>query len=167
MNISPIGSTSYMYPAIGSNAIGQAVNAVSKVNSITPVGQNSTNSIGKVSPSECQTCKSRKYMDVSNDSDVSFQAPTHVSPQASYGAVASHEQQHVSNAISEGSQPGNELVSSSVTLKMAVCPECGTPFVAGGVTNTTMRYNTSNPYEQARKSIEGSMLKGMNVDLVA
>lgn len=167
MNISPIGSTTYRYSAIGSNAIGQSLNAVSKVNSVTPVEQNNTNSTGKVSPSECQTCKSRKYMDVSNESNVSFQTPTHVSPQASYAAVASHEQEHVSNAVSEGNQPGNQLVSSSVTLKMAVCPECGTPYVAGGVTSTTMRYNTSNPYEKARKSIEGSMLKGRNIDLVA
>jgi hypothetical protein len=50
---------------------------------------------------------------------------------------------------------------------MDVCPECGTPFVAGGTTRTTMQYNESNPYESSRKSLEGSFLKGMNFDAVA
>jgi hypothetical protein len=90
-----------------------------------------------------------------------------VSPQASFSAVSAHEQEHVSNAFSEGSQEGNRLISSSVTLKMDVCPECGTPFVAGGTTRTTMQYNESNPYESSRKSLEGSFLKGMNFDAVA
>ena len=32
---------------------------------------------------ECETCKNRKYVDGSNESDVSFKSPTHVSPEAS------------------------------------------------------------------------------------
>lgn len=167
--VNPISATSYTYPVAGINGYGNTVNAVSKLNGITPVGPKSTGTTGKVTPSECQTCKSRKYMDVSNDANVSFQTPTHISPGASYAAVSSHEQEHVSNAVSEGSKPGNQLVSSSVTLKMAVCPECGTPYVAGGVTHTTMRSyeNVSNPYESSRKSLEGSVLRGMNFDQVA
>jgi hypothetical protein len=50
---------------------------------------------------------------------------------------------------------------------MAVCPECGTPYVEGGETRTTIKYNVSNPYENERKSLEGSMLKGINFDAVA
>ena len=106
-------------------------------------------------------------MDGSNDSNVSFQTPTHVSPEASFAAVSSHEQEHVANAVSEGNQSGNQLLSTSVTLEMSVCPECGTPYVAGGTTRTTIEYNTSNPYENSRKSLEGSLLKGMNFDAVA
>lgn len=165
--ISPIGSTTYTYPAAGVSAIGQSVNAVSKINGVIPVEQKSTNSIEKTGPSECQTCKGRKYVDQSNESNVSYKAPTNISPAASFAAVASHEQEHVSNAVSEGSKPGKELVSASVTLKLEVCPECGTPYIAGGTTRTTMKYNTSNPYENNRKSLEGSFLKGMNVDYVA
>ena len=167
MAISPISATAYTYPAAGISAIGQSVNAVSKINGIAPVVQNGTNSIEKVKPSECQTCKSRKYVDGSNESNVSFKTPGHISPQASYAAVSSHEQEHVSNAVSEGSKVGNQLISASVSLKMSVCPECGTPYVAGGTTRTTIAYNTSNPYENSRKSLEGSLLKGMNFDSVA
>jgi hypothetical protein len=154
-------------PAAGAHAIGSTTTAVSRVSPISPLGQKGTINVGKAQPSECQTCKERKYMDVSNESDVSFQSPTHVSPQASFAAVSSHEQQHVSNAVAEGSQPGNKLISASVSYQMGVCPECGTPYIAGGTTKTTMQYNESNPYESARKTLEGSLLRGMNFDSVA
>lgn len=165
--ISPIGYTSYTYPAAGVRPVGQSINPISKVNGIIPVGQKASISAGKVESAECQTCKSRKYMDQSNDSNVSFQSPTHVSPQASFSMVSSHEREHVANAISKGSHEGNRLISASVTLKMDVCPECGTPYVAGGTTRSTIAYNESNPYESNRKSLEGSLYKGMNVDYVA
>lgn len=165
--ISPVSYTSYTYPVAAASPIGNSVSPVSKVKGITPLQEKDSISVEKMKPSECQTCKSRKYIDGSNDSNVSFKTPTHVSPQASYAAVSSHEQEHVSNAISEGSKEGNQLISSSVTLKMAVCPECGTPYVAGGVTRSQIKYNESNPYESSRKSIEASLLKGMNFDAVA
>ena len=82
------------------------MNAVNKISGIAPLAENSTNSIEKVKPSECQTCKNRKYVDGSNESNVSFKAPGHISPEASFAAVSSHEQEHVSNAVSEGSKTG-------------------------------------------------------------
>jgi hypothetical protein len=165
--ISPIGYTAYSIPNAGINSIGNSLLAVSRVSNIKPLGQKDTINVEKTQPSECQTCKSRKYMDGSNESDVSFKTPTHITPQASFAAVASHEQQHVSNAKAEGSKPGNELVSASVSYQMSVCSECGTPYVAGGTTHTVMKYNESNPYESSRKSAEGSLLRGMNFDSVA
>lgn len=165
--ISPISFSTYTYPVTGSNAIGYAVNPVSRVKSVSPIDQQSTNYIDKTNPAECETCKNRKYVDGSNDSNVSYKTPTYISPQDSFAAVASHEQEHVSKAISEGSKPGNQLVSSSVTLKMSVCPDCGTPYVAGGTTRTTLQYNESNPYEKYRKSLEGSIIKGLYVNYVA
>jgi hypothetical protein len=164
--INPIGYSTNFYPAVGSNAIGQAVNPVNKTNGVNRIDEKSTIETGKVKPSECQTCKNRKYVDQSNE-NVSFKTPTHISPEASFSAVSSHEQEHVSNAISKGSSGDNQLISASVTLKMAICPECGTPYIAGGVTSSLIKYVESNPYEQTRKSAEGSMLKGMYVDYVA
>ena len=99
--------------------------------------------------------------------NVSFKSPTNISPQASYAAVSAHEGEHVSNAVKKGNQPGAQLISASVQLKMAVCPECGTPYIAGGTTRTTIEYQEQNPYESNRKAVEGSLLKGMNVDYVA
>ncbi len=165
--IGGISHISYTYPAAGVGSIGSPVTAAARVSALRPLGEKSTIRAEKTTPSECQTCKERKYVDGSNEANVSFKTPGHVSPQSSYAAVAAHEQQHVSNAVAEGSQPGSELVSASVSYKMAVCPECGTPYMSGGSTRTVMKYNESNPYESSRKSLEGSLLRGMNFDAVA
>lgn len=118
----------------------------------------------KVKSSECMTCKNRKYVDGSDEGNVSFKAPGHISPGNSAAAVSAHEQEHVANARREGSKDNAELVSATVRLKLAVCPECGTSYVAGGVTSTTIKYSEENPYEQNRKGIEGDALRGNNVD---
>ena len=158
---------SYSIPVAGSYAANHPVSPVTRINPVAPLGQKGNINIEKAQALECGTCKERKYVDVSNESNVSFQTPTRISPQASFSAVSAHEQQHVSNAVSEGNRPGVELVSASVSYRMGVCPECGTPYVSGGTTRTTMKYNESNPYERARKSLEGSFLRGINFDSVA
>lgn len=165
--ISPISSVSFTYPAARISSIGQSVNAISPIKGVTPVGTTSPGSIEKLEAAECQTCKNRKYLDGSNDADVSFQTPTHISPAASFSAVAAHEQEHVANAYQKGNQEGNRFISASVSLKRAVCPDCGTPYISGGTTRSTIEYNTTNPYEKSRKSLEGSLLKGLNFDVVA
>lgn len=167
MMVNPIGFTTYTYPAAGASSLGQAVGPVNKVNGVNPIDLKTNKTIEKVKPSECETCKHRKYIDGSNDMDVSFKVPTHVSPQDSYAAVSAHEQEHEANAISDGSKPGAELVSVTVSLKMGICPECGTAYVEGGETRTVIRYNIKNPYEKERKSLEGSILKGKHFDAVA
>jgi ribosomal protein L32 len=87
-------------------------------------------------PQECQTCKSRKYQDVSNDSSVSFQAPSHISPGAAPSAVASHEREHVSHEQSKAARDDRRVVSQTVTLETSICPECGRVYISGGVTRT-------------------------------
>ncbi len=132
---------------------------VSNVSRVTPVRtDNTVDTSTKVRPVECQTCKNRKYVDGSNEPDVSFKTPGNISPEQSYAKVSAHEREHVSNAIAKGSKPGAKLISANVTLKMGVCPECGRTYVAGGVTNTQIKYNESNPYDRSRKSLEGDAL---------
>lgn len=141
---------------------------VSNVPRVTAVNADNTiDSSARVKPVECQTCKNRKYVDGSNEPNVSFKTPGNISPEESYAKVSSHEREHVSNAIAKGNKPGAKLISASVTLKMGVCPECGRTYVAGGVTNTQIKYSESNPYEKNRKSLEGSALLGLNVDASA
>ncbi len=139
---------------------------ISNISRVTPVNtDNSVDSSAKIKGvNECTTCENRMYVDGSNESDVSFRAPGHISPEQSYGKVLSHEQEHVSNAIAEGNKPGKQLLSATVSLKMATCPECGRRYVAGGLTKTTMKYTESSPYDKGRKLIEGSFYKGMNID---
>ncbi len=165
--ITPINSFSYTYPAARVSAAGYPVTPISRTSSVIPTGSKAPGSIEKLEPAECQTCKNRTYIDRSNESNVSFQSPTHISPAASFAAVSAHEQEHVANAYSKGSQEGNRLISASVSLKMSVCPECGTPYISGGTTRSTIEYNTTNPYDLSRKSLEASLLKGLNFDAVA
>lgn len=112
---------------------------------------------------ECQTCKERKYIDGSDEGNVSFQAPGHIAPEASANVVMSHEKEHVANARREGNKPGNELVSATVSLKTAICPECGRSYVAGGTTRTLIRYSNSE-YGNNKKAFDRDALLGANVD---
>lgn len=88
---------------------------------------------------ECQTCKNRKYKDGS-DENVSFKAAAHISPEAAAGRVRAHEGEHVANAYSKAAQKGGEVLSVSVRIETAVCPECGKNYVSGGTTSTKIRY---------------------------
>ena len=84
----------------------------------------------------CETCQSRKYMDVSNDPSVSFQTPTHISPGQSASMVRAHENEHVANEQAKADRDGGRVVSQSVTIQTSICPECKRVYVSGGVTRT-------------------------------
>lgn len=119
----------------------------------------------KSSPAECETCKNRKYQDGS-DEMVSFKSATHISPEASASRVRAHEQEHVNNAFSKAAQKGGKVISANVSLKTAVCPECGRSYVAGGTTSTQIKYpNESNPYTKNKKSADAASLIGSNLDI--
>jgi hypothetical protein len=139
------------------------------VTPVTPVQK--TDDLSKVNKSEkkteCQTCKNRTYVDGSNEGNVSFKSPGHISPTSAGAVVMSHENEHVANAVSEGNQSDKKLISATVSLQTSVCPECGRTYVSGGTTRTTMATYSDNPYDQSRKSIEGSFLVGQNIDYVA
>ena len=116
------------------------------------------------STGECQTCESRKYKDVSNEM-VSYKSATHISPEASASAVRAHEQEHVKNAYSSASKGNGKVLQANVTLKRAICPECGRSYVAGGTTSTQIKYyNESNPYQQDLKQADAIKYGGMNVN---
>ena len=118
----------------------------------------------KSSPSECQTCKNRKYQDGSNESNVSFKSAQHIDPASAYSEVSAHEGEHVSNAYNKAREGNGEVVQASVAIHTAICPECGRIYVSGGTTTTQIKYpNESNPYQQSRKSCDAAnQLLGMN-----
>lgn len=125
----------------------------------------------QVEKTECQTCKNRKYVDGSNESNVSFKAPGHINPQNSASVVASHEREHVKNAVNEGNKKGNKLLSVSVSLKTSVCPECGRTYVSGGTTRTLTKKSIDepklNPYNQGEEMVKRFLMQGANIDLAA
>ena len=102
---------------------------------------------------ECETCENRTYVDGSNENDVSFKSPGHIAPEAAASRVMAHEYEHVRNAYQEDKEEGKELVSVSVSLKTAVCPECGKTYIAGGETRTMMRSGAEeNPYAKQQEA---------------
>lgn len=109
----------------------------------------------KSSPAECETCKNRKYQDGS-DEMVSFKSAAHISPETAASRVRSHEQEHVSNAYKKASQDNGKVLSTNVSIKTSICPECGRSYVAGGETRTQIKYyNEDNPYQQDKKATDG------------
>ena len=121
----------------------------------------------KANGEECQTCKNRKYKDGS-DEMVSFKSAQHISPEAAASRVRAHEQEHVSNAYNKAAQNNGKVVRASVTVHMAVCPECGRSYVSGGTTNTQIKYyNEDNPYQKDLKATDYDKYAGMNLDYSA
>ena len=117
------------------------------------------------SPAECETCKNRKYQDGS-DEMVSFKSAAHISPEAAASRVRAHEQEHVSNAFNKAQQNNGKVINASVSLQTTICPECGRTYVAGGETNTQIKYyNENNPYQQQLKNTDAIKYTGMNLDI--
>ena len=111
-----------------------------KTNTIKNPGESTEKLPGKKSsPAECETCKNRKYQDGS-DEMVSFKSAAHISPEAAASRVRSHEQEHVSNAYKKASQNNGKVLSTNVSIKTSICPECGRSYVAGGETRTQIKY---------------------------
>ena len=117
---------------------------------------------------KCETCENRTYVDGSNENDVSFKSPGHIAPESAASRVMAHEYEHVRNAYQEDKEEGKELVSVSVSLKTAICPECGKTYVAGGETRTTMRNGVEeNPYEKQMQAYNAFAGKAEGFEVAA
>ncbi|MCM1057547.1 MAG: hypothetical protein NC517_08070 [Firmicutes bacterium] len=113
---------------------------------------------------ECQTCKNRKYQDGS-DEMVSFKSAAHISPESAAARVRAHEQEHVSNAYTKAAKDNGKVISASVSIHTAICPECGRTYVSGGTTQTQIKYyNEDNPYQKGLKTADQAKYSGMNAD---
>lgn len=85
---------------------------------------------------ECKTCAERRYQDGSNDPGVSFKTPGHIDPGVSASVVRGHELEHVVRNQAEAQREDRRVVSQTVTLHTAICPECGKTYTSGGTTRT-------------------------------
>lgn len=100
---------------------------------------------------ECQTCKERKYQDGSDDPGVSFKTPTNIAPEQAASAVRGHEMEHVVREQAKAQREDRKVVSQTVTMHTAICPECGKAYVSGGTTRTTTK---ANPEVEAAQETE-------------
>jgi len=89
----------------------------------------------------CQMCKSRKYVDESNDPSVSFQSPQHIGPNEAAGKVMAHEREHVFREQAKAEREDRKVVSQTVSVSTSICEECGRIYVSGGVTRTVTKNN--------------------------
>lgn len=169
---SPVYPTTATSPVRASQAVTRGTDGIAQA-AVDGAKDAATKKNGRVEKGECQTCKNRKYVDGSNEADVSFKTPAHINPNNAAAVVMGHEQEHMSNAIAEGSKDNKELLSASISLKTSVCPECGRVYVSGGVTRTTMRTTKGgdsapqNPYEKRQADLNYLMASGANFDLSA
>lgn len=159
------GANSYSpYSVNMPSSLGTAENATG-VDSEAAKGESVKNAGKTGKPTECQTCKNRKYQDGSNEM-VSFKSAAHISPGAAASRVLSHEMEHVSNAYKKAETGNGKVLQASVTLKTAVCPECGRVYVSGGETNTRIMYsNEDQPYQKQLKAFQEDAVKGNNIDV--
>lgn len=109
----------------------------------------------------CETCENRRYQDDSDDSSVSFQTPTKLTPQQAAMAVPAHEGEHVHNEQARADRDGRKVISQSVRIHTSICPECGRVYVSGGTTTTVTASET--PMEAPSAGENGSS----SLDLVA
>jgi len=169
MMIGAVGSSYYTpflngtMPNTGVNAPSTGVQATDGKAIVNPNESTQIQPGKKSSPAECQTCKERKYQDGS-DENVSFKSAAHISPEASGARVMAHEQEHVANAYSKAAKGNGKVLQASVSLKMAVCPECGRSYVAGGLTTTRIKY-PADKFSQNKKSLDSQATKGANIDV--
>ena len=102
---------------------------------------------------EGQTCMERKDQDGSDDAGVSYKTPTRIAPEQAATAVRGHEMEHVVRERAAAVREDRQVVSQSVTIHTAICPECGTVYVSGGTTRTT---TAANPQAKQPEQQEGN-----------
>lgn len=117
----------------------------------------------KTDNGECETCKNRKYQDVSDDPGVSFKSASKIGAGSAEAAVRGHEQEHVTRNRAKAERENKEIVYQSVIIKRAICPECGDSYVSGGETTTVTR---SKPEQRFNAGIAGNNENGTLLDIL-
>lgn len=105
---------------------------------------------------QCETCRNRRYKDDSEDSAVSFQSASKMSPsQASY-KVRGHEMEHVRRERIKADNEGKRVVSQTVRILTDTCEECGKIYVSGGLTKTVTRMDMSDFHDMFMLGFDGT-----------
>ena len=164
--ISPVMNTAFspsVNAPVNPNQPHQPINPMNPVNPIEKeqfkIG---VSDINDPKEAACTTCAERRYKDVSSDSGVSFQTPTHISPEQSFSQVRAHEHEHLNRNRAKAHAEGKEVVAQSVTYRISNCTECGKTYKAGGKATTVTK--TEAEKEEARTSNHWEEGSGRHVD---
>ena len=150
-------------PTGASNQVKAPVGNDTQFNRITPE-QDKVGNIIATGKTECQTCKNRKYQDQSDDPGVSFQTPAKISPEEAGSAVRAHESEHVAREQSKASRQNRQVISQSVILHSAICPECGRVYISGGTTTTvTKAKDQGNKFQVGEPDENNGLLLNQNI----
>jgi hypothetical protein len=112
---------------------------------------------------ECETCRKRRYQDDSDDSCVSFQMPTNMSPTAAKSKVRNHEMEHVRRESAKANEEGKRIVSQTVQIKTDTCEECGRIYVSGGLTRTVTRLDMRDFHQMFMVGFDGKDVLGKDI----
>jgi len=112
---------------------------------------------------ECETCRKRRYQDGSDDSTVSFQMPTNMSPAAAKSKVRMHEMEHVRHESAKAKIEGKHVVSQTVQIKTDTCEECGRIYVSGGTTRTVTRPDMRDFHRMFMLGFDGKDAAGRDI----
>lgn len=150
--VSPIGAVN----ANGTNGIGKAIPFLRKGMDPAELAvrmriQYSDEMRKSEGEEECQTCERRKYQDGSDDAGVSYKMPTHIAPEQAASAVRGHEMEHVVREQAKAEREDRKVISQTVTMHTAICPECGEAYVSGGTTRTMTMTNERGDTELCEK----------------
>lgn len=108
---------------------------------------------------QCETCRNRRYKDDSNDSAVSFQSATKMTPSAAAVKVRDHEMEHVRRESVKAEAEGKRVVSQTVQILTDSCEECGKIYVSGGLTRTRTRIDMTDFHKTFMLGFDGSDVK--------
>ena len=108
---------------------------------------------------QCETCRNRRYKDDSNDSAVSFQSATKMTPAAAAVKVRGHEMEHVRRESIKAEAEGKRVVSQTVQILTDSCEECGKIYVSGGLTRTRTRIDMTDFHKTFMLGFDGSDVK--------
>ncbi|MCL2108318.1 MAG: hypothetical protein FWH20_03120 [Oscillospiraceae bacterium] len=116
---------------------------------------------------ECETCKNRRYQDQSNDSAVSLQQATKLNPKEAAHKVRAHEMEHIRREQYQANSDGNRVITQSVRIKSAICPECGENYVSGGEAISHIRYSDAEYTRLFSVGAEDMLRKGKDFSATA
>jgi len=124
------------FAVLGQSSAVSGTGTADAASGVSASGVSGSDGTSGTKSTECETCRNRKYQDISTDAGVSFKAPANIDPSVAASSVMAHEKEHIALAEGRAAESGGQVISS-VTLETSICEECGRVYVSGGKAHIT------------------------------